>query len=174
MATPTASLEEYLHTNYEPDVEFVDGVLVGRHVGTQLHGLLQTLVAAYLAQFQKTHQIAVFTETRLLMSSPGRHRIPDIMVVERPYTKGRIVTDVPAAVIEIKSPDDTFDEVIDKCLEYLALGVRNIMVLDPDHKRQYVFTEEGLRFGPNTALYLPKNGAGLPFPADELFARLDD
>ncbi len=174
MTTTLVSLEEYLHTNYEPDMEYVNGVLVGRNVGTQLHGLLQTLVAAYLAQSHQTHQIAVFTETRLLVSSDGRHRIPDIMVVERPYRKGRIVTDVPAVVIEIKSPDDTFDEVIDKCLEYSELGVRNIVVLDPDHKREYLFTAEGLRFAPNTALTLPKSAISLPFPVDELFAKLDD
>jgi hypothetical protein len=40
------------------------------------------------------------------------------MVLERPHGRSRVVTDVPAAVIEIKSPRDTFDEVLDKCLEF--------------------------------------------------------
>jgi hypothetical protein len=31
------SLEEYLSTSYDPDVEFVDGVLVERNVGDWLH-----------------------------------------------------------------------------------------------------------------------------------------
>jgi len=35
MAATQVSLEEYLHTSYEPDMEYVDGVLVGRNVGTQ-------------------------------------------------------------------------------------------------------------------------------------------
>jgi hypothetical protein len=41
-----ATLEEYLHTSYHPDMEYVDGVLVRRNVGTYLHSLLQTLVVA--------------------------------------------------------------------------------------------------------------------------------
>jgi hypothetical protein len=31
------SLEEYLRTSYDPDMEFVDGVLVERNVGDWLH-----------------------------------------------------------------------------------------------------------------------------------------
>jgi hypothetical protein len=31
------SVEEYLNTSYDPDVEFVDGVLVQRNVGDWLH-----------------------------------------------------------------------------------------------------------------------------------------
>jgi Uma2 family endonuclease len=99
-------------------MEFVDGVLVGRNVGTFLHGPLQTIVAAYLSQFRKTHGISILTATRLFMSTTGHHRIPGIMVLERPHGRSRVVTDVPAAVIEIKSPRDTFDEVLDKCLEF--------------------------------------------------------
>ena len=35
------SLEEYLNTSYDPDVEYVDGVLVERNVGDWLHSLTQ-------------------------------------------------------------------------------------------------------------------------------------
>jgi Uma2 family endonuclease len=173
MATTLVSLEEYLRTNYEPDMEYVDGALIRRNVGTFLHGLLQTLVAVYLSQFRKSHQISIVTEARLYMSNTGRHRIPDIMVLERPHGRGRVVTDVPAAVIEVKSPDDTFDEVIEKCLEYNDFGIPNIVVLDPDHKRQYVFTDRALRLVAGTVLTLPKRGTSLEFPIDELFAELD-
>ena len=38
------SLDEYLSTTYEPDMEFVDGLLVKRNVGTQRHSLLQSLI----------------------------------------------------------------------------------------------------------------------------------
>jgi Uma2 family endonuclease len=174
MATTLVSLNEYLHANYDPDMEYVDGVLVERNVGTQAHSLLQTLVAAYLTQFRKAHKISVFTECRLFMSTTGRYRIPDIMVVEHPYAKGRVVTDVPAAVIEIKSPDDTLDEVVEKCLEYSALGIPNIVLLDPDHKRQYRFENQSLRLVSALSLELPKSGATVPFPGADLFAELDD
>jgi Uma2 family endonuclease len=172
MATTLVSLNEYLHTNYDPDMEYVDGVLVERNVGDQSHGLLQAIVASYLGQFRKSHRLSVFIACRLFTST-GRYRIPDLMVLEQPYSKGTVVTDVPAAVIEIKSPDDTLDEVMDKCLEYSALGIPNIVVLDPDHKRQYAFQNRGLQLVSILSLELPKSGASLPFPAAELFAELD-
>ena len=41
---PTGTLiseEEYLHTSYEPDCEFEDGVVIERNVGTFKHSELQ-------------------------------------------------------------------------------------------------------------------------------------
>ena len=39
--SPMVSVEEYLRTSYDPDVEFVDGVLVERNMGDWLHSLIQ-------------------------------------------------------------------------------------------------------------------------------------
>ena len=35
------SVEEYLNTSYDPDVEYVDGALVERHAGDWLRSLIQ-------------------------------------------------------------------------------------------------------------------------------------
>src|ERR1022692_2911266 len=127
------SLDQYLQSAYEPDREFVDGVLLERHVGTQRHGMLQALLAMFFGQYRKSHRISVFTETRLLEDAvTGRHRIPDVMVLHVPYSQGRVVTDVPAIVVEIKSPDDTFDDIVDRCFDYEKLTVGGIVVMDPD------------------------------------------
>jgi hypothetical protein len=51
MPTPTlVSEEEYLHTSYEPDCEYVDGELVERNVGTLAHSRMQRLLIAYFAR----------------------------------------------------------------------------------------------------------------------------
>ena len=126
--TTLISVDEYLGTSYEPDMDYVDGVLVRRNVGTQLHGLFQTILSGYFREFRHSHRIRVFTETRLLVhAAAGRHRIPDVMVVGVPYQKGKAVVDVPAIVIEIQSPDDTFDDIIDRCLDYEGLTVPDIL-----------------------------------------------
>ena len=103
----------------------------------------------------------------------GLLRIPDVTVLEEPYTKSKFVTDVPAVVIEIKSPEDTLDELSEKCLEYAVLGVPNIIVLDPDEKLAYVFANKSLQLAESVVLHLPKSGADLPFPADRMFDELD-
>lgn len=181
MSTATlVSPDEYLTTAYHPDVEYADGALIRRNVGTQLHSALQFAVAAYFGPLSKAYGIKGFTECRLRM--PGdRYYLPDVMLVERPYplrpspTRGKVVTDVPAVVIEIKSPDDRFDEILEKCLNYEVLEVPNIVVLDPDFRRQYVFSGRALTLlPPLIPLHLPKANRNLMLPMDQVFAQMED
>jgi len=167
------SLDEYLNTAYEPDREFVDGMLVERNVGTQRHSLLQGLVIMYFGQRRKSHQLKVFTEARLQVGA-RRHRIPDVLVLEIPYTQGKIITDIPVITVEIKSPDDTFDEIVDKCFEYETLGVGNILVMDPDNRRAWQFEQNNLRLLAGTSIQLNLSHTTLDFPFAEMFAELDE
>jgi Uma2 family endonuclease len=168
------SLEDYLSTAYEPDRDFVDGVPLERHSGTQRHGLLQTFLILFFGQFIKSHRIAVFTETRLRVDADtGRHRVPDVMIVEAPYTRGKIVTDVPAIVLEIKSPDDTFDDILDRCFDYEKLTVANIIVMDPDNKRAWTFKNGALHLA-SGVVQLPLADSLVAFSLPELFAELDE
>ncbi len=163
---------EYLETNYHPDRELVGGCLLERNLGTPLHSLLQLIVGSYLRTVCKNSY--VFVEARLLVDSQKRtYRIPDVMVVERPLKPGRTIVDVPAVVIEIKSPGDTLDSILERCLEYSALGVPNIILLDPDHARQFVFEDNALRLIPEVTIRLPHNGQSFELPA-ALFAELDE
>ena len=174
--TASLTLAEYLNTSYEPDMEFVDGVLVRRNVGTQLHGLLQTIVGSYLRQFRQTHRVKVFTETRLLVDTgTSRCRIPDVMAVESPVQSGRIVVDVPAIVVEIKSPDDTFDDIVGRCFDYERLGVTSVLVMDPDNERAWLSEHGDLRLlsGDSVRLALRKH-PGIEFPFVQMFRELAD
>jgi hypothetical protein len=47
-AATAVPVEEYLHTCYEPDMEYVNGQLVERNGGGYFHGLLQGLLAGEL------------------------------------------------------------------------------------------------------------------------------
>ena len=107
----TVCERQYLFSSYPPDRELVGESLVERNLGTPLHSLLQLIVGTYLRNVCRGSY--VFVEARLLVNSVARtYRIPDVMVVERPLTPGRAIVDVPAVVIEIKSPDDTLDAIL--------------------------------------------------------------
>src|ERR1035438_6018440 len=169
MATTSTlvSLDEYLNTAYEPDRDFVDGVLLERHVGTQLHSLLQTILGVFFSQYRTSHRIRVFTEGRLLVdAATGRHRVPDLMVLSVPYTKGKVVVDPPEIVVEIKSPDDTFDDIVDRCFDYENLTVGNIVVMDPDNKRAWLFKQGNLQLltGATIRFSLARSGLAIDFP----------
>jgi Uma2 family endonuclease len=172
-STPV-SLDEYLNTAYEPDRDFVDGVLLERNVGTQRHGLLQTFLILFFGQYIKSHRIALFTETRLRVDVTGRHRIPDVMIVELPYSQGKVVVDVPAIVVEIKSPDDTFDDIVDRCFDYEKLTVGGIVVMDPDNKRAWLFQQGTLQLLTGATIRLKLSRQVIDFPFSRLFAELDE
>jgi len=59
------SPEEYLNSSYKPDMDYVDGVLVRRNVGTLRHGSLQAMLCVYFEQFRKSHRIKTFAENPL-------------------------------------------------------------------------------------------------------------
>ena len=135
------------------------------------------MVTIFFGQYRKSHGIKVLTEARLLVDAASRrYRIPDVMVLEIPYGKGKVVVDVPAIVVEIKSPDDTFDDIVDRCFDYERLGVGNIVVMDPDSKRAWLFRQGNLQLltGISTPLDLPRQQLAIDFPSAQLFAELDE
>jgi Uma2 family endonuclease len=156
-------------------MEYKNGELIGRNAGTQKHGTLQMIIGAYLLSTRNEFRvIKAFVETRLRIAAE-RYVVPDVIVVERPYQHGLEVTDIPAVVIEVKSPTDRFDEIIGKCFEYAAVGVPNIIVIDPDSRRQFVFQNDALQSVPaSIKLHLPKVNMAFSLPMDQIFEALDN
>jgi hypothetical protein len=66
MASSSAvPVEEYLRTTYHPDMEYLDGQLVERHVGEYFHSYLQSLIVGVLLSRHREHGFHVFTEQRV-------------------------------------------------------------------------------------------------------------
>src|SRR5215467_5722147 len=106
MATSTSvPVEEYLRTTYDPDMEYVGGQLVERHVGEHDHSFLQTRLVSELDARSRERRFRVFTEQRIRVSDEPRYRIPDTCVKALPYHKTPVLVQ-PDLVIEIISPDD--------------------------------------------------------------------
>jgi len=129
---PTATdipVEEYLHTSYDPDMEYVNGRLVDRNVGEYFHSLLQLLIAAELLKRQG-RGFRVFTELRVYINAEPRYRIPDICVKALPHRADPIL-EKPDLVIEVLSPDDRPAEVLRKIADYLQAGIPHIWIVDP-------------------------------------------
>lgn len=170
MLATQISKDEYLSTTFHPDREWVDGVVVERNVGTQLHGLLQLIIGKYFMNFRRSHRLEVFVEARLQVKE--RTRIPDVMVLKVPYTKGAVTVDTPLVVVEVNSPDDKFVDVIGKCGEYSDAGVPYILVFDPEHRRMYRFSQGALSSTAHVDIATEPDG--LQLCADDLFAEMDD
>src|SRR6202171_2933159 len=120
-------VEEYLNTSYDPDVEYVDGVLVERNVGDWLHSTVQSnLIFALRSKYPRVY---VRPELRSQKRAP-RYRLPDVCVLlTAPKTK--YVLDAAFLAIEILSEDDRMSKMMEKLEEYDRKGVPNIWLIDP-------------------------------------------
>ena len=133
-------VQEYLSTSYDPDVEFVDGVLVERNVGDWQHSLVQA--DAILSLGQKYPWLYVVPELRS-QTTGTRYRLPDVSVLlNAPITE--YLVDAAFVAIEILSKDDRMSDVLEKLAEYEAKGVLNIWVIDPRLRRMFVYKDRAL------------------------------
>ncbi|MBM3457346.1 MAG: Uma2 family endonuclease [Armatimonadetes bacterium] len=82
---------------------------------------------------------------RLFPERPDLVRKPDVSVVARPRLPGgKIPTGffalAPDLAVEVISPRDLFYEVAGKVADYLAAGVRQVWVLNPEQRTVTVHT----------------------------------
>lgn len=164
-------VEEYLSTSYEPEVEFVDGVLVDRGMPTELHGIFQLLLGAYLLAFCEQFGFAVSSETRTEIVKRQRYRVPDLVVASVPVEEG-IITRVPWLVVEINSPGDRIGSMMKRFEDLESLGVRHILWVDPIEKTLHRYQNGALRTEP-TVMDLELPTGILPFDLQSVFEQLD-
>lgn len=137
-------VEEYLRTTYEPDMEYVNGQLVERHVGEYYHSRTQSLTAAVLVAREKERGFSGFVAQRVQVNDEPRYRIPDLCVKALPHQPTPILVK-PDLVIEIVSPDDTIPDMLGKIGEYLAAGIPHIWVIDPYQRTVVEADRDGIR-----------------------------
>src|SRR5438477_1907968 len=134
-------VDEYLNTSYDPDVEYVDGVLVERNVGDYLHSLVQrNLILAFSIKYP---HVKALPELRS-KTQETRYRLPDVCVLlAAPNTK--YLLDAAFLVVEILSEDDRMSVTLEKLDEYERKGVPNIWLIDPRLKTMSVYSNGDLR-----------------------------
>ncbi len=141
MATATlVSIDEYLRTMYDPDMEFVDGVLKERAVVMSVHGLIQSLLATWFTNHGKEWGIKAAVEVRTRVSQ--KHvRLPDVVVGLRRKWPETLV-EPPLIVIEVISPSDAYGEIEEKIAEYQAMGIPNIWLIHPTKRLGWTCNRE--------------------------------
>lgn len=138
MASATlVPLEIYLHTDYQPDREYVDGEIRERNLGEKEHARLQLTMSWILRNHEREWDISVFPELRVQVS-PTRFRVPDLTVLRADAPDEQIITHPPLIVIEILSPSDSLLGMREKIEDYLRFGIPNIWIVDPSDRMGYI------------------------------------
>jgi len=173
MATSVSvPVEEYLRTTYHPDMEYVDGQLVERHVGEHKHSRLQYLLAGLFSSLERSHRIRGLTEQRLrVLGTKHRYRIPDLCVMALPYRSEPVLTTPPHLIIEILSPDDEVADILAKVADYLRFGVPHIWIADPYKHTVQEADREGIRY---RADHMLETGLVGRVDFNALFANVDE
>lgn len=135
--TPPVSVEEYLSTVYEPDCDYVDGVLEERNVGEIDHGFVQGRFAHISWRLNRDTGLVPMTEVGLRLRE-RTYRIPDVMVTPGKPT-GRVVTTPPVLCIEVLSPEDRMSRVNVRIKEFLDFGVPVVWLIDPEARRVWIY-----------------------------------
>lgn len=138
------SVEEYLHTVYRPDCDYIDGVVEERNLGEYDHARLQGLLLQWLMGLEKRLKVWVVPEQRVRVK-PARYRIPDICVVVGPEPREQVFTQPPFLCIEILSVEDRMVRVQERIDDYLEFGVGYVWVINPQTRKAWIYTSEGAR-----------------------------
>jgi Uma2 family endonuclease len=160
-------LAEYLQTSYRPDREYVDGELRERNVGQWDHARVQWLLAGWFMNHEADWKILGSTDQRMQVS-PSRIRIPDLVLL-RPGTQRAILTEPPLLTIEILSPDDSYSELEERCLDYRRMGVETMWIVDPKTRTGRVCVGADWR----SAMRLEVRGTPIYVDLESLFSRID-
>src|SRR5665213_3927362 len=113
-------VEQYLSTDYRPDVDYVDGEIEERNLGEFDHGDLQAAIGTALRNHQKDWGVRVVVETRI-RTSPTRFRIPDVCVLSAALERERIITHPPLLCVEVLSPRDTLKAMRKRVQDFLDM-----------------------------------------------------
>ncbi len=137
-------VSEYLATSYRPDCDYLDGELLERNVGEFDHSRLQGLLTRSLMNREQEWGILVVPEQRVQVKLT-RFRVPDISVLMGGRPAGGIVDKPPFLCIEVLSPSDRVREMQERIDDYLEFGVQYVWLIDPQTRRAFVYTAEGVR-----------------------------
>ncbi len=158
------------------DYELIDGVIAEKAMPTDRHALIVGLLIILLGNYAREHRIGLpGPERRIRLSDHPRDvRQPDISMIldpSYPIVERGATPVMPDVIVEVKSPDDRYDDLREKARFYIENGAKLVWLIYPEPKIVEVYR-------PNQPSdMLTSSGAldgfdvlpGFSVPVDELF-----
>jgi Uma2 family endonuclease len=145
---PTTNYGTVLPQDDDLLYEVVDGKLV--ELGPMgAHAIwLVTVLAGYLTNFVRQHQLGRVVQELLFdfTAMVQRKRRPDVAFVpyerwprQRPAPHAEAWEVVPNLVVEVISPSDKGNDILDKIAEYFRIGVESVWVIFISQAQVYIY-----------------------------------
>lgn len=143
LLTAVEFFEKYGDGGYE----LIDGVVTEVSMPGAKHGKVALKLGRVVGDFVETHGLGHgFSHDTLIFleRDPDTMRGPDLCFVSYARLPAGDVPDgpltvIPELVFEVRSPSDSWTDVVEKVLDYLRAGVAVIVVLDPTTTSATVF-----------------------------------
>ena len=150
---PRMTAEEFGIKHSGDHVEYIDGEVKEVLMAGSKHGKVCYRIAAALGQVVDPNDLGhIFINDTFVKvptkDDPGRVYGADVCYVS--YTRLAKDAEIPAGVIpvtpdlvvEVRSPFDTWSNVIGKMLDYIRAGVPVVVILDPKTRSASVFRNQ--------------------------------
>lgn len=153
MGTKTLISEsEYLHATFDgPEADYVDGEIKDRGMPTNSQSRVNFVFCMAFGRVATDFPLYPRPEIRFRVA-PGRFRVADLAVYAHQAPSAEIPPEVPHVVIEVVSPDDRLDDILEKLDDYQAFGIPHIWLADPARRRLCVYRDGSLTSVPELAL----------------------
>ena len=136
-------VEEYLHTTYRPDRDYLEGEVRERNSGEFDHGTVQREIMLVLCGKYPEIRARVIPEQRVQVKT-HRFRIPDVCVFAESAPNEAVIHTPPMLCVEILSRDDRMSEILERVRDYLDMGVPTCWIIDPATRTGWVATPGNL------------------------------
>ena len=161
--------------------EYIDGELIVVANSGVEHGYLALTLGYFLTGFVRNHQLGITCDSSTAFKmKTGNKRSPDVAFIAKERLQGLkrlpkgFFEGAPDLVVEIISPNNTFEEIHHKLVEYFENGTRLAWVILPDEECVLVYHQPK----PSKLLLLEDSLegeaviAGFQLPLKELFQEL--
>ncbi len=173
--------EEFLDRHgSESRVDLVDGIVVRYPMPGFPHGFVGNNLAFEITAFVKQHKLGRVCNNDTLIRirrNPDRTRGADLIFLS--YTRLGLNAEVPEGTMkvvpelvgEVKSPSDTWPEVLLKVDDYLTLGVNVVLVVDTPKQTIILYRRDQPQqsFNQVDILTIPDILPGFSVPVASLF-----
>lgn len=139
MATSTlVTVEEYLRSTEKPNADYIDGVVRRKPMPTYKHGKMEARLSRLIDDLGKFEA----TPERTVRLRERKYLVPDVAVqradeIQEPYPERPVYL-----CIEILSPEDRFSDLVAKCEDYHAWGVKYCWLIDPEKKQCWEYAAD--------------------------------
>jgi Uma2 family endonuclease len=146
---PILTPEDLLAVPDADNFELIDGVPKEKTMGALANEISMTIGSTLLAFVRQKRMGRVYGPTTGFRCFPNnRARMPDVAFVQAgrlpdDRSPGDYILIAPDLVVEVVSPNDTYEEVMDKIRDYKSARVRLIWIVSPETRTVLVRRLDG-------------------------------